>query len=63
MESFIHQYERTIPPSRLPHPTKLSFPPPTPQKSIPPTKQQFSSFNPIKTTFLAVVIVPAPFLF
>ena len=28
-----------------------------------PTKQQFSSDNPIKTEFLAVVIVPVPFLF
>ena len=38
------------------------------QKSIlhrppPPTKQQFSSCNLIKTTFLAVVIAPAAFLF
>ena len=32
-------------------------PPPT------PTKQQFSSYNPIKTAFLAVVITLAPFLF
>ena len=31
--------------------------------SPPPTKQQFSSYNPIKTAFLAVFIVPAPFLF
>ena len=30
------------------------------QKSIPPPKQQFSSYNPIKTAFLAVVIAPAP---
>ena len=29
----------------------------------PPTKQQFSIYNPIKTAFLAVVIAPAPFLF
>ena len=28
-----------------------------------PTKQQFSSYIPIKTAFLAVVIAPAPFLF
>ena len=34
------------------------------QKSTPaPTKQQFSSHNPIKTAFLAVVNAPAPFLF
>ena len=32
-------------------------------KSHTPTKQQFSSYNPIKTAFLAVVIAPAPFLF
>ena len=43
---------------------------PPPPRTIPPpsnvnpsTKQQFSSYNPIKTAFLAVVIVPAPFLF
>ena len=30
------------------------------QKSIPPLKQQFSSYKPIKTAFLAVVIAPAP---
>ena len=40
--------------------TKL-FPAAT--KSHTPTKQQFSSYNPIKTAFLAVVIAPAPFLF
>ena len=33
------------------------------QESIPPTTQQFSSYNPIKTEFLAVVNAPAPFLF
>ena len=27
------------------------------------TKQQFSSYNPIKTAFSAVVITPTPFLF
>ena len=48
--------------------------PPLPRK-IPPTnfysrphppsppKQQFSSYNSIKTTFTVVAIVPAPFLF
>ena len=35
--------------------TPLKFYPPPP-----PTKQQFSSYNPIKTAFLAVGIVPAP---
>ena len=35
-----------------------------PQVSIPlTTKQQFSSYNPIKAVFLAVVIALAPFLF
>ena len=34
-----------------------SFPPP---KVNLPLKQQFSSYNPIKTAFLAVVIAPAP---
>ena len=29
----------------------------------PPTKQKFSGYNPIKTAFLAVVIVPAQFNF
>ena len=43
------------PPPRKTPPTKFLFPP--------PTKQQFSSYNPIKTAFLAVFIVPAPFLF
>ena len=41
--------------------TKFLFPAAT--KSHTPTKQQFSSYNPIKTAFLAVVIAPAPFLF
>ena len=31
------------------------------KKSIPPTKQQFPSYNPIKTAFLAVVIASIPF--
>ena len=42
--------------------TKSQFTPHPP----PPTKQQFSRYNPIKTAFLAVVIAPsnlAPFLF
>ena len=30
---------------------------------VPPTKQQFSSYNPIKITFLAVVTASAQFLF
>ena len=29
----------------------------------PPTKQQFSSYHPVKIDFLTVVIAPAPFLF
>ena len=30
---------------------------------IAPTKQQFSNYNSIKTAYLALVIVTAPFLF
>ena len=48
----------------------LLIPPPHLEKSPPPqinyppsTKQQFSRYNSIKTTFLAAVIAPAPFLF
>ena len=49
-------------PSRLPPLPPL---PPHYQIFIPPTitKQQFSSYNLIKTAFLAVVIALAPFLF
>ena len=36
----------------------------SPQPKVdPPTKQQFSRYNPIKTGFLAAAIGPAPFLF
>ena len=46
------------PPWRKITPTKFLSPP------LPlPTKQQFSSYNPIKTTFLAVAIASAPFCF
>ena len=34
-----------------------------PTKFLSPTKQQFSCYNPIKTSFLAVVIAPVPFSF
>ena len=44
--------------SRIP-PHRVSIPPPPPLT----TKQQFSSYNPIKAVFLAVVIALAPFLF
>ena len=43
-----------------------SLPPPRKMPSInfyPPTKQQFSCYNPIKTSFLAVVVAPVPFPF
>ena len=44
------------------HPTHLEkSPPPTKFLSTPPTKQQLSSYNPIKTAFLDAVIVPALF--
>ena len=48
-------------PSRLPPLSLIFYPtlPPLPRA----TKQQFSSYNPIKTAFLAVVIALAPFLF
>ena len=66
---------RALPPMHRVFPTIGKFaPPPLPKKFPPvdssappninpPTKQQFSSYNPIKTEFLAVVIVLAPFLF
>ena len=46
-------------------PTSQKFANSLHQKSTPspPPKQQFSSYNPIKTAFLAVVNHPAPFLF
>ena len=40
-----------------PHHHQKSIPPPS---LLHPTKQQFSRYNPIKTTFLAVVIAPVP---
>ena len=46
------------PPTPLPR--QIYIPQP---KVNPPIKQQLSSYNPIKTAFLAVVIAPAPFLF
>ena len=36
---------------------------PPPKDNPPTTKQQFSSCNPTKTAFLAVIIAPASFLF
>ena len=48
----------SFPPLDFPH----QFLSPLP-KVDPPTKQQFSRYNPIKTGFLAVVIVTALFLF
>ena len=41
---------------------QIFIPPPTKSKFT-PTKQHFSSYNPIKIAFLAVVIAAAPFLF
>ena len=56
---------RQISPNSLPpHQIVISPPPPLPpQSQFPTTKQQFPSYNSIKTAFLAVVIAPAPFLF
>ena len=45
------------------HPHLQNFPPTKSQFPPCPTKQQFSSFNLIKTAFLAVATAPAPFLF
>ena len=47
-------------PGKIP-PTKFLFP--SYQRLISPTTEQFSCYNPIKTSFLAVVIAPIPFLF
>ena len=57
---------RSLPaPRTIPHTKFLPYPPPLPPPKVnsSPTKQQLSSYNPTKTAFLAVVIVPAPFLF
>ena len=45
--------EKSLPPVDSPLPTKFLFP---------PTKQQFSSYNPEETVFLASVFAPALFL-
>ena len=37
--------------------------PQTPNSYLSPTKQQFSCYNPIKTSFLDVFVAPAPFPF
>ena len=34
-----------------------------PLSQLSPTKQKFSSYNPIKASFLAVIHAPVPFLF
>ena len=53
-----------IPPPKKQPPTPLPRQIYIPQPKVnPPIKQQLSSYNPIKTAFLAVVIAPAPFLF
>ena len=52
-----------LPPRKIPHQVFIV----PHQKSIPPrppfTKQQYSSYNPIKTAFSPVGITPASFLF
>ena len=48
-------------PQQTLHPIKFLFP--STKSQSPLTKQQFSSYNPIKTTFLAVAIASAPFCF
>ena len=44
-------------------PSNQILSPPPPKVNFSPTKQQFSSYNPIKTVFLAAAIAPTPFLF
>ena len=46
-----------LPPAKI-----CSFPPPgkIPPSGLPPTKERFSCYNPIKSSFLAVVIDPVP---
>ena len=39
------------------------YPPPLTKGKFPLTKSQFSCYDPIKISFLAVVIAPVPFLF
>ena len=52
-------------PTPTPPPLHQIFilPPPNVNLPPPPLTKQFSSYTPIKTAFLAVVIVPTPFLF
>ena len=52
-----------VPPLGPPPPTTKFLFPPTKSQFPHPTKQQFSSYNTIKTAFLAVVVALAPFLF
>ena len=52
-----------IPPSTEKIPLPNKFPPPLYQRFSASTKKQFSCYNPIKASFLAVVIAPIPFLF
>ena len=56
----IHHHLETFSPSRLPPHQILS---PSLNINSSPSKKQFSCYNPIKTSFLAVVIAPVPFLF
>ena len=59
--SLLGEKNSLIPP---PVPTKfLSLPTKTQSSSPSSTKWDSSSYNPMKTSFLAVVIVPVPFLF
>ena len=51
-----------LPPGKIPIPVD-SPPQPNLYSLLSPTKQQFASWNPIKMSFLGVVIAPVPFLF
>ena len=55
--------EKFPPFSRLPLLPPTNFYSLSTKNQFSPTKQQFSSYNPIKAAFLAVVTAPAPFLF
>ena len=46
-----------------PPPLGQKVPHPFPNRKSPPSKQQFSCYNPIKTSYLVVVIAPVTFLF
>ena len=56
------QLEKSLPPPSTHTPPNQIFIS-SPPKINPPTKKIFLNYNPIKTSFLAVVIAPVPFMF